>query len=57
MTYSIKPLSTLNSWNMLVPGSGTIRRYGLVGRTVSLEGVRGLGNETFLLTMWEPVFS
>lgn len=42
---------------MLVPGSGTIRRYGLVGRTVSLEGVRGLGNETFLLTMWEPVFS
>jgi hypothetical protein len=25
------------SLNMLCPGSGTIRRYGLVGREVSLE--------------------
>ena len=40
--------------NMLDPGSGTIRKCGLVGRIVSLWGIH---NETLLLTIWKPVFS
>jgi hypothetical protein len=38
---------------MLGSESGTIRRCDLVGGSVTM----GVGNETLLLTMWDPVFT
>ena len=46
---------------MLGPGSGPIRRHGLIEVGVALEVPSsvywGVDKETLLLAMWEPVFS
>ena len=46
--------------NILGPGNGTIERFYIVGMDVPLLEEMchcGVGNETFLLSTWEAIFS